>query len=240
MSSLVQPCFAWTALPEGSPGFTEERFRVPSGEAARLPVTCLVGETDRLREFLDRMRTQTGKERLTDIWPALTAIVHLQSAPHAGILRSDEDAVLRLRVCHRPEGTLAVEDPRHGLLRLLVDHGLYYEFVPVETLDMAEPVRHGVAEVETGVPYAVALTSPAGLWACLIGLTVRFECLRPPLLELVRSPVRVEPARPERVRADAVAPVLSPRPPHQRPAGIPAALPGTPFHTPWSARADRG
>src|SRR5262249_33644814 len=141
----------------------------------------------------------------------------------------------------RPEGTLAVEDPLHDRLRLLTDHGIYYEFVPVESLGAPEPVRLGVGEGEMGVPYAVALTSPAGLWGCLIGVHVRCERRQPLLLRLEEMPVPEPRPAVETVpaRIDAPAPVFRPPPPHPRSGGIPAAHPGTPFHNPWSVRADR-
>ena len=83
------------------------------------------------------------------------------------------DGVLLLETAWRPEGPIAVEDPRHGALRLLPDHGVYFEFVPVAEANHPRPTRHTLDQMERGVPYELALTSPAGLWACRLGLTVR-------------------------------------------------------------------
>ena len=49
------------------------------------------------------------------------------------------------------EGFVATEDPRHGLLRLVPDHDIFFEFVPVEELGRDRPARHTVGTVETGV-----------------------------------------------------------------------------------------
>src|SRR5262249_18492807 len=92
------------------------------------------------------------------------------------------DAVHFLETYPASEGFVAAEDPRHGLLRLLPDHGLFFEFVPVGELAAARPTRHTVADLETGVQYAVVLTTCAGLWGYVLGDTVCFERRAPPLL----------------------------------------------------------
>src|SRR5207249_3928982 len=71
--------------------------------------------------------------------------------------------VLLMEACVRPEGVFAIEDPRHGLLRLALDHGIYFEFVPLQELSRPSPQRLGLEEVTAGVPYALAVTTP-GLW----------------------------------------------------------------------------
>jgi hypothetical protein len=79
------------------------------------------------------------------------------------------------------EGFIAIADRGGGEgLRLLVDNGLFLEFVPVEEIDAAQPARHWLANIECGVNYALVLSSNAGLWAYVLGDTVRFIQRRPP------------------------------------------------------------
>ena len=85
------------------------------------------------------------------------------------------------------EGFVATEDPRYDLLRIVPDHGIFFEFVPIDEyedgkLKTDRPTRHTLANVETGVQYAVVVTTCAGLWAYLIGDTVAFERRDPPLI----------------------------------------------------------
>lgn len=81
------------------------------------------------------------------------------------------------------EGFIAVADRGTGEgLRLLADNGLFFEFVPVEDLGASEPRRFWAGTVETGVNYAVVLSSCAGAWAYLLGDTVRFVERDPPRL----------------------------------------------------------
>ncbi len=79
------------------------------------------------------------------------------------------------------EGFLGIADRAYGEgLRLLADNGLFFEFVPVDEIGAAQPTRHWLATVARGVNYAVVLSSNAGLWAYVLGDTVRFVSLRPP------------------------------------------------------------
>jgi hypothetical protein len=63
---------------------------------------------------------------------------------------------------------------------MIVDNGLFFEFVPVEELGGADPTRHWLANAETSVNYALVLSTCAGLWGYVLGDTVRFVDLDPP------------------------------------------------------------
>lgn len=78
------------------------------------------------------------------------------------------------------EGFFAHQTTRDdaGLL-LLTEMGIFYEFVPVETLSSETPTRLHIGEVELGVNYAMVISSNAGLWGYLIGDTVKFIGLNP-------------------------------------------------------------
>jgi hypothetical protein len=79
------------------------------------------------------------------------------------------------------EGFMAIADQGYGEgLRLLVDNGLFLEFVPVEEIDAGRPTRHWMPDIEPDVNYAVVLSSNAGLWSIVVGDTVRFVSIRPP------------------------------------------------------------
>jgi hypothetical protein len=79
------------------------------------------------------------------------------------------------RVYPASEGFIAAADrgPGQGL-RLIPDNGLFYEFVPLAELAASTPTRHSVANIELGLDYAIAVTSCAGLWAYVMGDTVKF------------------------------------------------------------------
>jgi hypothetical protein len=81
------------------------------------------------------------------------------------------------------EGFCAIQDRGEGEgMRLVLDRGCFLEFVPVAELDAPRPTRHWSATIETGVDYAVVLTTNAGLYGYVIGDVVRFVDRRPPRL----------------------------------------------------------
>jgi GH3 auxin-responsive promoter len=81
------------------------------------------------------------------------------------------------------EGFIAIADRSYGEgLRMILDRGLFYEFVPFEEVDSRAPTRHWLATAEPGVNYALVLSSNAGLFAYVLGDTVRLISRHPPRL----------------------------------------------------------
>ncbi|MBK8176440.1 MAG: GH3 auxin-responsive promoter family protein [Rhodospirillales bacterium] len=79
------------------------------------------------------------------------------------------------------EGFIAAADRGDGEgLRMIVDNGLFFEFVPVDELGSPSPTRHWIGNAETDINYALVLSTCAGLWSYIIGDTVRFVDTRPP------------------------------------------------------------
>jgi hypothetical protein len=61
-----------------------------------------------------------------------------------------------------------------------LDHGIFFEFVPLEELESAQPTRHWIGDVQPDVNYAIILTTCAGLWSYVIGDTIRFVDTKTP------------------------------------------------------------
>jgi hypothetical protein len=125
--------------------------------------------------------------RLHRVFPNLELLVHggVNFAPYRrqfeDLLRGSH-AELR-EVYPASEGFFAVADrgPGEGM-RLIIDNGLFYEFVPCDALQDEHPPRHWLADARTGVDYALAISSCAGLWAYIVGDTVRLIERNPPRL----------------------------------------------------------
>jgi hypothetical protein len=164
----------------------DEKVRVLAEESVSLPITLISGIPSWLLILFARLKEVTGKDRIADIWPGLRLVVHggIKFDPYRETLRREigSPQVRFLESYPCSEGFVAFEDPRHDLLRLVPDHGIFFEFVPLEELGKDRPTRHTAAEVEVGVQYAVVLTTCAGLWSYLVGDTVAFEQRDPPLL----------------------------------------------------------
>jgi GH3 auxin-responsive promoter len=147
-------------------------------------ITMVSGVPSWLLLLFERLREMTGRSTIAEIWPNLEIVVHggVKFDPYHDSFREILGSpAIRLQETYPcSEGFIAFGEPESGLLRPIVDHGLFYEFVPVEELDSSRPVRHWLGNVAPGINYAIVVSTCAGMWAHLIGDTVRFESVDPP------------------------------------------------------------
>ena len=167
----------------------EEKTTALAEDSVKQDIRALGGTTSWLLLYFDKLRKLHDKPdgKLTDFYPNLDMVVYGGVAFEPYRARFSEyiegtDVDLR-EVYPASEGFLAIADRGVGEgLRLLLDNGLFYEFVPLEELEAENPTRHWIATAETGVNYAVVLSSCAGVWSYILGDTVRFVDLDPPRL----------------------------------------------------------
>lgn len=164
----------------------EQKVQILAERSAALPITAVSGVPSWLLVLFDRLRQVTGKKLISEIWPHLKLVVHggTKFDPYRSLFQEviGSDQVHFVETYPASEGFIATEDPRHRLLRLVPDHRLFFEFVPLDELAAARPTRHTLANLVPGVQYAVIMTTCAGLWSYVIGDTVSFEQRDPPLL----------------------------------------------------------
>ena len=137
-----------------------------------------------LFERVARQRQAAGRpvRDLAECWPNLRVLIHggVAFSPYAGVFEEWIGRRLdRVEVYPASEGFVAVQTEPSGGLTLMLDYGIFYEFVPVEDVGSARPRRHTVADVELYRPYAVVMSTPGGLWSYLLGDTVRFVARDP-------------------------------------------------------------
>jgi hypothetical protein len=155
-------------------------------ESLREPVTLVSGVSSCLVSLFQRVVELSGKGTVAEVWPMLEVVVHggvkfdPYREPFRTLIGSPDVFLMESYPCS--EGFIAHGDPDTGLLRLLLDHGIFYEFVPADELGSDRPTRHWLGNAQTGVNYAIVVSTCAGMWAHVIGDTVRFERLDPPLL----------------------------------------------------------
>jgi hypothetical protein len=173
-------------------GDWETRIEAVATLAAGQDVRLLCGMPSWVLILFDRIaraRALAGHPiaNMAECWPYLEVLVHggVAFAPYRTVF---EQWIGRpvdfVEVYPASEGFVGLQTERDGGLTLMLDYGLFYEFVPVEDLGAPSPRRHTVAEVELARQYAVVLTTPAGLWSYLLGDTVRFVARDPLRLEI--------------------------------------------------------
>ena len=150
------------------------------------PISLVGGVPSWLLALFQRLLEMTGKSTIGEVWPTLEIVAHggVKFDPYrdafAAVLGRK---TIRLRETYPcSEGFIAFGDPATGLLRLVFDHGIFFEFVPTDELGSERPTRHWLGDVQVGVNYAIVVSTCAGMWSHIIGDTVRFESLGPPLL----------------------------------------------------------
>ncbi len=149
-------------------------------------ITAVAGTPSWLLIFFERLaEIAGGTGRIADIWPGLEMLSHggVAWAPYRdrfAALMEGGRAETR-EVYPASEGFFAVADRADGeSLRLLLDTGIFYEFVPLDALDSENPDCRWIGDAEPGVNYALAVTTCAGLWRYLVGDTVTVVERDPP------------------------------------------------------------
>lgn len=165
----------------------EEKVRRLATLSVETDIRVITGTPSWLLILFDRQLANAGRPvSARELYPHLEMLVHggVNFKPYRARFEQFLAGGAELReVYPASEGFIALQDarPENGL-RLLTDTGLFFEFVPVEELDTPNPTRHWVGNAETGVNYAIVLSTCSGCWGYVIGDTVRFVSLDPPRL----------------------------------------------------------
>ena len=150
-------------------------------------VTSISGTPSWLLLFFELLGKLHPGKRLGALYPALELIVHggVGFAPYRAAFAewlADSHAETR-EVYPASEGFVAIADRGDGEgLRLILDNGLFYEFVEPAALGDPAAERRWIADAALGVEYALVLSSNAGLWAYVLGDTVTLIARDPPRL----------------------------------------------------------
>ena len=166
------------------PDWREKMARLAPLSLAQ-PIASISGTPSWMLLFFDMVAALSPGARLAALYPALELVVHggVGFAPYrerfAWWLQSS--AALTREVYAASEGFIAVADRGDGQgMRLVLDRGLFFEFVRPADLGSANPDRRWIADAEPEVDYALVLSSNAGLWSYVIGDTVRLVDTDPP------------------------------------------------------------
>ncbi|HLS30855.1 MAG TPA: GH3 auxin-responsive promoter family protein [Flavobacteriaceae bacterium] len=147
-------------------------------------VTSLAGVPSWMLVVLQRVLEYTGKNNLLEIWPDLEVYFHggISFDPYLEQYQKiiPKDDFKYYEIFNASEGFFAVQDSNDSKeLLLMLDYGIFYEFIPMSTYGTAKEKVIPLSEVEIGVNYALIITTNAGLWRYHIGDTVRFTSASP-------------------------------------------------------------
>ncbi len=133
--------------------------------------------------ILNKVLEKTGKSTIQEVWPNFELVVHggVNFAPYVDRFKKILNPNTNYQeVYNASEGFFAIQDSSaHDDLLLMLDYGIFYEFIPMLELGKKNPIALELKDVELGKNYALLISTNAGLWRYLIGDTVVFTCLSP-------------------------------------------------------------
>jgi len=147
-------------------------------------VTSFAGVPSWMLVLINRMLHEEGKTNLLELWPNLEVYFHggVSFEPY----REQYQKIIPkaefkyYEIYNASEGFFAIQDQNFSSdLLLMLDYGIFYEFIPMDTFGTSAQKIVRLAEVERDKNYAVVITTNSGLWRYMIGDTVRFTSLNP-------------------------------------------------------------
>ncbi len=147
-------------------------------------VTSLAGVPSWMLVLLNQVLETSGQSNLLDIWPNLEVYFHggVSFMPYVGQYKKiiPKKDFNYYETYNASEGFFAIQDQNNSNeLLLMLDYGIFYEFIPMDTYGTSEEKIIPLHEVEKGKNYAMIITTNAGLWRYKIGDTVKFTCIDP-------------------------------------------------------------
>ena len=147
-------------------------------------VTNISGVPSWILVLLRRILEITGKANITEVWPNLELVTH--GAVNFSPYREQFDNLISnpsmkyYETYNASEGFFGIQDqPNSDELLLMLDYGIFYEFIPESELGKDDPRTFILSEVKPGVNYAMVISTNGGLWRYMIGDTVMFTSINP-------------------------------------------------------------
>lgn len=147
-------------------------------------VNSLSGVPSWMLVLIRAILRHTGREFLTDVWPNLEVFFHggISFEPYREQYKAliPSEKMHFMETYNASEGFFGIQDnPDDKSLLLMLDYGIFYEFIHFNEVNKENPEVIPLESVETGKNYAMLISTPGGLWRYVIGDTVRFTSLRP-------------------------------------------------------------
>ena len=147
-------------------------------------VTSLAGVPSWMLVLLQKIQEQTGHQNLLELWPNAEVYFHggVSFNPYRNEYRNifPIDNFQYYEIYNASEGFFGIQDQNDSdELLLMLDYGIFYEFIPMDTYGTSHQTVTRLSEVEAGKNYAVVITTNAGLWRYQIGDTIRFTTISP-------------------------------------------------------------
>lgn len=162
----------------------ESKIEAIINETKNENVTSFAGVPSWMLVLMNKVLENTGKETLLDVWPNLEVYFHggVSFSPYKEQYKKilPKKDFNYYEIYNASEGFFAIQDLNNSSdLLLMLDYGIFYEFIPMDSFGTPNQRVIRLADVELNKNYAIVITTNSGLWRYLIGDTVRFTSLNP-------------------------------------------------------------
>jgi hypothetical protein len=162
----------------------EEKIEKMARATIDVNVTNISGVPTWTIVLAKRILEITGKKNLLEVWPNLELYVHgaVNFDPYREQFKNliPNSEMYYLETYNASEGFFGIQDQADSSdLLLMLDYGIYYEFIPMSEVGKEFPDTISLEDVELEKNYAIVITTNAGLWRYMIGDTVKFTSLNP-------------------------------------------------------------
>lgn len=147
-------------------------------------VTSIAGVPSWTLLLMKKILQIAGKTSILEVWPDLEIFFHggVCFTPYKEQFKKiiPSDKFYYLETYNASEGFFGIQDSLvSDELLLMLDYGIYYEFMPLDQLNSSDPKILTLDQVELNTNYALIISTNSGLWRYLIGDTIKFTCLGP-------------------------------------------------------------
>ncbi len=157
-------------------------------ETSREDLRLISGIPPWIQMFFERLKEKTGKLPV-ELWKNLSVYVHggVDFSPYEKILQPYfQNKVDYIETFPASEGFFGIQaNPKKQGLFLMPDYGIFYEFIELEKFGTPQAQRIPISEVKKDVPYAMIISTNAGLWAYNLGDVIKFLSINPPIVKVV-------------------------------------------------------
>lgn len=162
----------------------EAKLEKMAEETMKQNVTFLAGVPSWTIVLFKKILELSGKSDIREVWPNLAMYMHggVNFAPYVDQFKQyiPDGKTAYFQTYNASEGFFSFQDrPGANDMALCLNHGVYYEFMPLEEVGKDYPKTLSLEEVELGVNYAIIISTNAGLWRYQLGDTVKFTSLNP-------------------------------------------------------------
>ncbi len=161
----------------------EDKLEKIVSETVNQDMRLISGIPPWVQMYYERLLEHTGKSTIKEIFPNYSMFVYggVNFEPYRDKLEElVGERIPSLETYPASEGFIAFQDnPDIPDLLLNANSGIFFEFIPAAEIFNENPTRLSLADVETGVNYAIIINNNAGLWGYNIGDTVSFTSTQP-------------------------------------------------------------